>query len=504
MTDAKPVSTTAAVLGFILSGLCLLLWPLVVAMNSDLGFGGDAAGQGMAQGFAVVADMLLYAMLAGLALCAVLGGAIPALGKAILLSLVALGGLMAFAAFDLLQNPSMPPGLWPLLVVAGPPPLIIVFSLWALTPLRRLIAEPVAYGLVFSIAATLCLALAPMYWVRDTAVKRAQAQEAAFRARFAALPADAPLWDWLPFVQSDIYDVGQEARAKILQLPRRQGDAEAMLDRDELPFSLLNQYDFDPTQSLCEKARASLTRRAAALSIRPKTPNTDAAIEAEVESALDGMRWLVGLNCSCDAETKAWEELVRARGVSEYRLKNLADLRDPRELGETLFNHPPHFSMLTPRSTLHAWVGFAVASGASKEQYRAAMDGARKLDHRTADAVTWLTDPRYESDRFELMSVLPRLDLEATPALCAPGLDYVRDSLAKVYRPKGDDEPRSFRQLEYSFGIDQPLTNLLWFASKGCDAEAALNDGEALVRAYGDTPDRELMLARIAAMRHKP
>jgi hypothetical protein len=46
------------------------------------------------------------------------------------------------------------------------------------------------------------------------------------------------------------------------KLPSRQADAEAMLQHDEFPFGELGAFDLDPTPSLCDKARASLTRGA--------------------------------------------------------------------------------------------------------------------------------------------------------------------------------------------------------------------------------------------------
>ena len=502
MSDKKPVSNAVTGIGVTLAILSALATFVAVGVHADLN-GGDAAGTAMVRGFAALWLIVLYAALAGLALTAAVGGATSPLGKLLLLALVPLGLLMSMSASGLLEDTRGSPGHWPLLVIAGFPIVIIALCLWATMGLRRFIPDPVALALACGLAVLLCLAFAPMRMARDAVLKREADRETAVRARFAALPPDAPLWTWLPFVQSDVYEVSEAAAARIRELPRRQRDAEDMLDRDQLSFSLLSAYDFDPTPSLCEKARGSLARRAAALAARQSSGASAETIGSEVQRATEGMRWLVGLDCSCDAESKAWEDLARASGVSEYSLKTLADLRDPRELGERLLNDPPRFSMLSSRSRLHAWVGFAVASGASKEQVRAALDGARKLDHRTSDAVTWLTDPRYASDRYELMSVFPRLDLEATPALCAAGLAYVRPVLAQIYRPKAD-EPRSFDQLEFAFGIDQPLTNLLWLASKGCEADAALDEAEALVRAYGDTPSRELMLARIAALRRKP
>jgi hypothetical protein len=91
----------------------------------------------------------------------------------------------------------------------------------------------------------------------------------------------------------------------IRKLTRRQADAETMLDRDDFPLGYLARLDLDPTQSLCEKARASLRRRVQPLlSDKPGT-KPYAVVAGEVQAALAAMKWLVGYGCSCDAESRA-------------------------------------------------------------------------------------------------------------------------------------------------------------------------------------------------------
>jgi len=68
-----------------------------------------------------------------------------------------------------------------------------------------------------------------------------------------------------------------------------------------------------------------------------------------------------------------------------------------------------------------------------------ALEGARKLSHRTSDAVAWLTQPHSNVDGAFLMRYLLQLDLEATPELCRAGLAWVEDEFAKAYRPKPDN-----------------------------------------------------------------
>src|SRR3954469_8145496 len=72
----------------------------------------------------------------------------------------------------------------------------------------------------------------------------------------------------------------------------------------------------------------------------------------------------------------------------EFDVIELAQLRDPKALGRTLREYPARFSMLSPKSHLKAWLRYA-DDKALREQ---ALAGARKLDHRTADAIEMLTD----------------------------------------------------------------------------------------------------------------
>jgi hypothetical protein len=101
------------------------------------------------------------------------------------------------------------------------------------------------------------------------------------------------------------------------------------------------------------------------------------------------------------------------------------------------------------------------------------------------------------------MHLLPELDLEATPQLCASGLSWVRAQVTRTYRPT-PSEPESYPGLEIRLGVGQPLVALQWFAKHGCDAEAELTAAESLIRTYGDSPQRTAMLDSLAALHHKP
>jgi len=78
--------------------------------------------------------------------------------------------------------------------------------------------------------------------------------------RLARVPANAPLWDWTPFLDTQ----DSTRRAKVLDsirsIDQRQAQAEAMLDRGDFPIGHLGSFDLDPTPALCEKARSLLRR----------------------------------------------------------------------------------------------------------------------------------------------------------------------------------------------------------------------------------------------------
>ncbi len=206
------------------------------------------------------------------------------------------------------------------------------------------------------------LAALPLSMVRDTVDQREAARVADWQAKFDAMPADAPLAQWFPFLASNVYFVEHAAADAIRKLPRRQSDAEAMLDRDELPFDKLDQFDLDPTPALCDKSRA-------ALAPAPGRTHSVQEIIDEINAAARAMQWLVGFTCGCERESLAWEALARSYDVPNSIVRNLAKLRDPSEFGRILYNSPPKFSMLTPKAKLGAWLGFAWAPGVSRRYF---------------------------------------------------------------------------------------------------------------------------------------
>ena len=504
-TSPLRISTAALVAGLLLASACLLFTLVLTKEMSHLTGGGDPAGAAIGLGFTKLGVLLLFVLLTALMLTAAQGGDMPASGRIALLLLAPAAFVAINMAFELLTHPSVSPGLWALMVPAAAPTLIVAYCLWALiAPFRaRVPARVAGYGLLGALG-LICAAILPLDAMRAHQDTVWEARVAAWEAKLAAMPDDAGLSQWIPFLNSGVYSVEEAARAKILALPSRQRDAEAMLAHDEFPFRELSQFDLDPTPALCQNGQASLSRRAAALALKPGEKPDFNKIADEFFGASRAIQWLVSLACANDAQALEWEALGRSYGASDIQVSDLVEARDPKHLGWALYNSPPRASMLTPKATLSAWLNFAYGLTNSDPADRPRLlAGARALDHRTADAVAWLQDDNAAPGRFVLMHFLPQLDLDTTPALCAAALSEIGEELAAVYRPTADN-PLPFRELGERLGAGEPLVALQWLAGHGCDANAQLSAAEEVIAAYQPSPERETMAAALAKLKRSP
>jgi hypothetical protein len=477
----------------ILGGLASFIWIGQMATLSDL-TGSDAAGNSMSQAFAAIEIILLWLLMAIVLFIACVTSQPPLAAVLPGLLLIPLSGGAALKALELLSSPQSPPYLWPIVVSAVVPPLIALFCVWTLVPLARAVIPAwCAAGVVWSVTLLLSASIWPMAQLKQAAVtlQREQAEKSA--ADFAAVPGDAPLWDVTPFLvtRSDIQS--ETVLQRIRQSGRRQNDAETMLDRGDFPLAWLGQMDLRPTPSLCDKARALLRKQVETLVLKPGVSKPYATIRDQVAAAAAAMEWLAGYGCSCDAEAAAWETMANAYSNTEWDVHRLKDVRDPRELGRTLRESPAHFDMLTPQSHLKAWLHFAE----DKSLHDQAMAGARKVEHRTADAVEMLNGT--ELDAWDVLAVLSELDLEATPDLCEAALRQVHRELSGIYRPKRDD-PRPYSELLERMGNGHPLRALEWLHQHSCDTRTELGEAEELVGAYQDSPGWAAMLSRLGEL----
>jgi hypothetical protein len=491
-------SRGAVALGIALSLAALLFWLLALSTLSDLN-GSDAAGNGLAQAYGAVEIAVLWALLAVLAIVTVVTGAVPGPAALAALILIPASGIAAMFALGLLARPDMAPFLWPIIVPALVPPLIAGFCFWALLPSLRA-AIPAALAAGFSFGATLVLTASiwPMSEMRRAAEEKDIAVAEKYDADLTALPADAPLWAWTPFLATRNGVKVSGLLDRVRRLDRRQGEAELMLDRGDFPLGFLGMFDLTPTPALCDKARSLLRSRVAPMVLERANAKPYAEIAVPVADAVAAMSWLVGYGCSCDVESLAWERMAKGYRDTNFDVVLLAELRDPKELGRVLRESPARFSMLTPAAHLKAWLSFAGDEGLREQ----ALAGARQLDHRTADALDMLRAGEH-GGAWTVLNYLPALDLAATPTLCDAALRLLRDQYAKVYRPRPDD-PRQYRELLGRLGGSEPFSDLIWLAQHGCDADAAVSDAEAMVRAYQDSPQRAAVLTTLAQLHAKP
>jgi hypothetical protein len=404
------------------------------------------------------------------------------------LLLIPASGFAAITALGLLAQPELSPHLWPIVIPALIPPLVLAYCGWALIPaLRAVVPAGLAAGIVWGTTLLLCAAVVPFVHSRRLATEQAAAARARYDESLASLPADAPLWEWTRFLATRDETKASAVLEHIRRLDRRQSDAERMLDRGDFPLLYLGAFDLDPTPAVCDKARALLRRRVATLTPQRSGSRPHAEVAEEVAGAVAAMDWLVDYDCPCDTESRAWESTANAYRRPNFDVVRLAELRDPKRLGRALRDDPARFSMLTPAAHLRAWLKFAD----QKDLREAALAGARKLDHRTADAIEMLGESEHAA--WTVLRYLPALDLEATPRLCESALRTLHAELATIYRPGGND-PRPYSELLDRLGNGGQFQALKWVADHDCSVGAELTEAEILVREYQDSPDRAAML----------
>ena len=496
----EPVKAAPVAIGvcFGLGILALLFYALQLATLANLA-GSDAAGNGYAQAYGAIEIIFLWLLLGAMMIIAFVKGEMPKPAVLAAVILVPASCFVAFAALELLSRPYQSPFLWPIVLPALIPPLIVAYCFWASFPsLRARIPARVASGLAWGAIFILCVAIVPFQQARERADDRVAEAQKKYEADLAKLPADAPLWDWVPFFNSRNATKVDELLEQIRKLDRRQADAELMLERGDFPLGFIGRLDLTPTPALCDKARALLRRQVDPLALATPNSKPYRVIGMPVSDAADAMEWLAGYECSVDAEALAWETMAKAYEGSSWDIHRLGEVRDPKNFGRIVRRYPERFSMLTPRAHLKAWLGFAD----KQEFHDQALAGARKLEHRTANAVEMLNDKYDIAAPWQVLKYLPLLELEMTAPLCGAALGQVHGDLAKVLRPKPDD-PRPYSELLDRLGAYEPLTALVWLAGHGCEAEAELSEAEAVIPTYQDSRERAAMLATLAKLHHK-
>ena len=497
MPDTKKLSPGSVGLAAGLSILALLFYALTIATLADLA-GSDAAGNAYAQAYAAIEIIFLWILLSAIVLIAFFKGAMPTPAAVVALILVPASGLVAFGVLDLLSRPEISPHLWPIILPASIPPLIVAYCFWALLPdMRARIPARIAGAAIWGAVFLLCIAILPFQAVREHADSLVAEALERYEAALAKMPPDAPLWDWVQFFNTRNDTRLAEILDGIKKIDRRQSDAELMLERGDFPLGFIGRLDLTPTPALCDKARALLRKRVQPLVLATPQSKPYSNIAEQVSDALTAMKWLIGYDCDATAEAQAWETMANAYRDTNFDTIELRELRDPKNMGHIVRNYPERFSQLTPKAHLRAWLSFED----KKEFHDQALAGARKLDHRTADAVEMLKSGG-EGDPWTVLRLLTVLDLEATPALCDFALGELHKELTRIHRPT-PEQPMPYRELLERLGTGDQFNAAVWLGAHGCDADAGLSEAEDLIRTYQDSPARAAMLAKLAAVHRK-
>jgi hypothetical protein len=191
----------------VLSVLALLFYAASLATLSDLA-SSDLAGNAYAQAFGAIEVTILWLLLAVITIIAGVKGVMPVPAGLAAVLLIPASGFVTIEALELLSRPEVKPFLWPLVIPAAIPLLVVAFCFWSLLPkLRAAIPAGIAGGIVWGAVALLCLAIVPLGQMRQDAKDQFAAARAKYAEDFAKLTADAPLWDWVPFLDTPIIRV---------------------------------------------------------------------------------------------------------------------------------------------------------------------------------------------------------------------------------------------------------------------------------------------------------
>lgn len=143
---------------------------------------------------------------------------------------------------------------------------------------------------------------------------------------------------------------------------------------------------------------------------------------------------------------------------------------------------------MSPDAHITEWYNLLEPTSGVRPQ---AIEALRKVPRRQAEIEEGLT---YGIP--VMMQLVPELDLNATPELCAAARTYLAKN-AKVMR-LGKREPYPY---EAQTGIDGAVPGLRWLLAHGCDCGEQITALETVIRTYLDSPDRQKALAALAGLK---
>src|SRR3954453_2401045 len=130
MPTAK-ASSGAIAGGIVLGVLIGLLWALNLATLGSLG-GSDAAGNVIGEAYAAIQIIALWLLLSAMLVIAAVKGRVAWPATVAALVIVPASGFVAISAADLLSRAHLPPFLWPIVIPAAIPPLVMLWCFLSL------------------------------------------------------------------------------------------------------------------------------------------------------------------------------------------------------------------------------------------------------------------------------------------------------------------------------------------------------------------------------------
>jgi len=183
--------------------------------------------------------------------------------------------------------------------------------------------------------------------------------------------------------------------------------------------------------------------------------------------------------------------MVKVRAETVGRAKAMAQWK-AAERERARAENLPKLQAMTPDKPLNEYFPFLNDESGVQADALAAM---RKLDRRQADIIDMLGWGIPKA-----LDLLPELDLQPTPQLCAAAnASMIKSAHESRVRPK--QEPRT-----YTAGgdFDYSVPAIRWLKAHGCDCDPSIAAFEASVSSHLDSPDRRAALETIAQLRAKP
>jgi hypothetical protein len=308
----------------------------------------DAAGQGLAHVFVVIADIVLLLMLGGLMLICGFRGAFAGGWGVAALALYLAAAAAEFGAVAILAELRQGDRFETLLRLLVPaiPVLLIAFAVihfFGGAPSAKL-----RLGVALSLAILSAISFVTLVRAKSASNKLRQAEQLAWaeaqqkalnrEAEVRALPADTPLASVLKYAEDPLTEDNKPMWAaieRIRTLRGRQAQVERALAAGDLRIlPMLSRIDLEVTPQVCDGARLCLRKFAATIHPSKETP-WFASVENIADWYTLGAGFLLKNGCDCKQEIGALEQNVRLFPdpyPKKYFLDHLLEMQGkPRE-----------------------------------------------------------------------------------------------------------------------------------------------------------------------------